>query len=95
MSTVLDVIGRPIEVTNNQVCVSATDKMLSGWGKAQGRTHKQIVICHNRQQAEKVADNMRRSSFSYVNVRYGIPYYPSTRYTISYHDADDCPLWNK
>ena len=92
---VYDVIGREIEVSENQWCVTATDKMLSGWGRAEGKTHKQIVICENHQQAERIAGNMRAKSFVYVNARVGLPYYSPSRFTTSYHHANDCPIWNK
>lgn len=95
MRTYYDVIGKPIEAEGNQPCVTATDKMLSGWGRAVGKTHKQVVICATLQQAYTVADNMRRRGFTYVNVRRGVKTYPASRYTYSIHHADDCPLWNK
>ena len=95
MKTYVDVLGRAIEVADNQPCVTATDKWLSGWGHAEGKTHKQIVVCSSWEQADRVARNMRKQGCIYVNVRRGVKTYPASRYTYSIRHADDCPLWTK
>lgn len=96
MKTILDVIGRPIEVKKTDYVVTATDKVLSGWGRAEGKIHKQVVICSDYEQCKRVTRNLRLQGFTYINWRGAqIPRYSSSRYSVSYHHADDCPLWNK
>lgn len=93
-----DVIGREHVVTPEMVLVTAVDKMLSGWGRAEGKIAKRIVICENWTQADRVAKNMRNHGFIYVNersARIGLPYYAPSRYVVSVDHAKDCPLWNK
>jgi hypothetical protein len=54
-----------------------TDKFLSGWGKAQGKTNKFIIECETLQQAETIEKNaQKRSEMKYINIcskkpRYG------------------------
>jgi hypothetical protein len=91
-----DVYGVHHSTDNNTWFVCATDKMLSGWGRAEGKISKRVVICNDRETAFRVADNMMKSSFIYVNCHRGhLPYYRPSRYVVSINHADDCPLWNK
>lgn len=93
-----DVCGKDIAVSRLNYIVVATDKVLSGWGRAESRIHKQIIVCRDFEQTRRVMTNLRRDgSFTYINwFGHGhIPYYRPSRYTMSYHHADDCPLWNK
>ncbi len=55
--------------------VTMTDKFMSGWGMAAGKTNKMIVECETWQQAEQV--ERARSEMRYVNIctrrpRYGV-----------------------
>ena len=95
MKTIFDVIGRPIELNGSQYFVTATDKMMSGWGRAVGKTHKQIVICETFEEVRRVTRNMELQGFTYLNWGNKLPRYSSTRYTWSYHHVSDCPIWNK
>lgn len=57
--------------------VTMTDKFMSGWGMAQGKTNKLIVVCDTWQDAETIQRNAeKRSEMKYINVtdrkpRYG------------------------
>jgi len=57
--------------------VTMTDKFLSGWGYAQGRTNKLIIECNTINEAEQIEKAARqRSEMKYVNIctrrpRYG------------------------
>lgn len=65
--------------------VTATDKFMSGWGLAKGRTNKVVVICENWQEAREVRDALdTRSEMKYVNVRSSKPYY-NNNYFISWY----------
>ena len=98
-----DVIGNSHIVTENMVIITAVDKMLSGWGRATGKISKRIVICESAQQARRVAENMRKQGFIYVNTHTGngrgnrpfFPYYAPSRYVVSINHVKDCPIWDK
>jgi len=57
--------------------VTMTDKFMSGWGAANGKTNKMIVECDTIEQAEQIERAARRrSEMKYVNIcarrpRYG------------------------
>ena len=58
--------------------VTMTDKFMSGWGMAQGKTNKLIIECANYDQAALIAKNARkRSEMRHVNIRASKPYYGS------------------
>ena len=76
--------------------VTATDKFLSGGGKASGKIHKIIVVCKDYDQAKKVQSNMQNDrTLKYVNITDVKPSYSSKKYTQKIMDAADAPLWNK
>ena len=65
--------------------VTATDKFMSGWGLAKGKTNKVVVVCENWQEAEEVEEALhRRSEMKYINVRSSKPYY-NNNYVISWY----------
>lgn len=93
-----DVCGKSHLVKSGMVLVTAKDKMLSGWGRAEGKISKRIVICEDWAQADRVARNMETQGFVYVHERaayMGMPYYSPSRYVVSINHANDCPVWNK
>ncbi len=57
--------------------VTMTDKFMSGWGHAQGKTNKLIIECNTVDEAEQIERAARRrSEMKYVNIcarrpRYG------------------------
>lgn len=93
MRNILDVYGRIQEIKPYQVFVTATDSFLSGWGKASGKTAKQVIICEDWTQAEKAANNMQGNGFKYINICRRFPSYSSARYTVSVRHISDCPLF--
>ena len=96
---VTDVFERPYIIKKSMWIVTAVDKRLSGWGMADGKICKRIVICDGLVQAHKVADNMRKDGFTYVGCRLvgrcGVPYYAPSKYVVRWHLAERCPVWNK
>jgi hypothetical protein len=49
--------------------VTMTDKFMSGWGRAEGKTNKFIVACQTYEQAEIIARNAaKRSEMKYINI---------------------------
>lgn len=96
--TLVDVCGVSHVVTPEMVLVTAKDKHLSGWGRAEGKIAKRVVICDNWTQADRIARNMGKHGFVYIHARsarLGLPYYSPSRYVVSVDHANDCPLWNK
>lgn len=94
MRNFIDVLGRPAVFDPSFICVVATDKFLSGWGCAEGKTHKQVIICPDYETAAKVAINMQRNGgYSYINIRCrgSFPTFNGSRYSVSYRFAADCP----
>lgn len=95
--TLVDVCGVSHVVTPEMVLVTAKDKHLSGWGRAEGKISKRIVICENWEQADRVAGDMAKMGFVYIHersARLGLPYYSPSRYVVSINHVKDCPLWN-
>ena len=49
--------------------VTMTDKFMSGWGHAQGRTNKLIIECNTIDEAEQIERAARlRNEMKYVNI---------------------------
>ena len=49
--------------------VTMTDLFFSGWGGAEGKTNKFIVVCKNWQQAQIIERNAKkRSEMRYINI---------------------------
>lgn len=58
--------------------VTMTDKFMSGWGMAEGKTNKLIIECDTIEQALQIERAARRrSEMRYVNIRTTKPYYGS------------------
>lgn len=62
-----------------QICpyyVTMTDKFMSGWGMAKGKTNKFIVVCESYLDAETIQRNAeKRSEMKYVNITRNKPRY--------------------
>ena len=63
--------------------VTMTDKFMSGWGMAEGKTNKLIIECETYEEAQTIERNAcKRSEMKYVNItrtkpRYGRNVLPS------------------
>lgn len=61
-----------------KVYVSMTDKFMSGWGMAAGKTNKLVIECDSFDQAELIERNARKlSEMRYVNICLNKPRYGS------------------
>ena len=80
------VTGEKYTITGNEVFVTMTDKFLSGWGCAENKIAKRVVICPNRQKAELIKDRLfnPKHMMKNVNVVYNLPNYSANKYTTSY-----------
>ena len=77
-------------------CVIARDKMLSGWGGAEGRTHYQVVLCADSTEAHNIAHNMQavaqREQLANIRTNFGVKL-PS-RASVAYVVGRYAPAWN-
>lgn len=54
---------------NKKYWVSMTDKFMSGWGMAEGKTNKLVIECDNYEQAYIIEQNAkRRSEMKHINI---------------------------
>lgn len=91
MKTITTVNGDSIVLSGREVFVTMTDKFLSGWGCAEGRIEKRVVICSNKQQAYKLKDRLSNPKYmmKHVNIFFDIPYYMPSKYHVSWDVYDD------
>lgn len=77
--------------------VTMSDKFLSGWGKAEGKTAKFVVECETFEQAETIQNNARnRQEMKYINITTKKPYYNLSRYIITIKKYDSLGnIWKK
>jgi len=77
--------------------VTMTDKFMSGWGHAKGKTNKFVVGCDTYNQAETVARNARRrSEMKYINITSSKPYYNDRRFLVSYRSYSSLgKIWKR
>ena len=60
------------------IYVTMTDRFMSGWGMAQNKTNKLVIVCDTYAQAYLIEKNAKnRREMRYVNVRTTKPYYGS------------------
>ena len=56
--------------------VTMTDKFMSGWGMAERKTNKFIVVCENWKQAQTIERNAKkRPEMNYINICSNKPKY--------------------
>jgi hypothetical protein len=56
--------------------VTMTDKFMSGWGMADGKTNKLIIQCDTYEEAKTIERNAKqRSEMKYINIRFSKPKY--------------------
>jgi len=70
--------------------VTATDNFMSGWGKADEKINKWVIVCETREEAEKIQKKVKtRKEMTYVNIRASKPYYDETEYYTSWSKAEE------
>lgn len=69
--------------------ITATDKFMSGWGKATNKINKVVSGTNNYSEAESIERKFKnRPEFKNVNIRITKPYYDKKNYLISYIEKD-------
>jgi hypothetical protein len=76
--------------------VTMSDKFMSGWGMAAGKTNKLVIECATYEQAEIIQRNaMKRSEMKYINICINAPRYGRHILT-SWKTWDDMgEIWKK
>lgn len=94
MKTITTVLDEKVTLKGNEWFVVMTDNFLSGWGLAEGKIAKRVVICKNHCDAEMMHDRLFNPKYrmSRVNVTPRLPKYSPSRYTVSY-ELDDGNLY--
>ena len=65
--------------------VCMTDKFMSGWGCAAGKTNKMVIVCDTWEQAALLEKNAKqRSEMRYMNIALRRPSYSPARYLVSW-----------
>ena len=74
--------------------VTMTDKFMSGWGMAEGKTNKLIIECETMEQARIIEKNAKkRPEMKYVNITNKKPYYGNNIYPSNKHWNDMGEIW--
>lgn len=97
MKNVVTVLGEVKNLNEYRYFVSMTDKNLSGWGMAENKTAKRVVLCKTFREAQIIVSGLNncknRNGMRYINIAYKFPKYSENRYTVSIDDFKDCTLY--
>lgn len=86
MKNVTTILGDEVCVNDFKYFVTMTDKDMSGWGLAKGKTLKRVILCKNADDAYNLVDRIKarkNTGMTYVNVKRVFPNY-SSRYVVMY-----------
>ena len=76
--------------------VKSNDAMLSGWGGSGSRGHCQLVLCKDRNTADKIINGMENDGgLNYINWHYTTQLILNSKKTYSLNIAESCCAWNK
>jgi len=78
--------------------VSMTDRFMSGWGRAEGKTNKLVVSCNSHEEAVTVSENAKnRGDMDKIKILEERPEYPDDEYHIQHHGVEqgDYENWFK
>jgi len=79
-----------------KIYVTMTDRFMSGWGKAEGKTNKLIIVCDTWEQAEAIERNAnKRTEMKYVNICTNKPRYGSKVVESWKQYSDMGEIWTK
>lgn len=81
-------------IFNAPYFVTMTDKFMSGWGLAKGKTNKLIIACDSFQDAQKIERNAKkRNEMKYVNICSRKPQIKNHHYPSWKHFQDMGEIW--
>lgn len=97
MKNVVTVLGEVKNLNEYHFFVTMTDTMLSGWGMAENKTAKRVVLCKTFRDAQIIVSGLNnckdRNGMRYINIAYKFPKYSENRYTVSIDEFNDCTLY--
>lgn len=97
MKTVFDVLGREHKLSDYNYFVTMTDRSLSGWGEAEGKIAKRVILCKTFREARIIEDGIKncknQNGKRYINICSDFPRYNAKRYKVSIDLYGDCPLY--
>lgn len=99
MKNVTTVLGEIKNLSDYNYFVTMTDTMLSGWGEAENKTAKRVILCKSWREAQIIVSGLNnckdRNGMRYINISYKFPKYSENRYTVSIDEFKDCTLYIK
>lgn len=97
MKNVTTVLGEIKNLSDYNYFVAMTNTMLSGWGNADGKTAKRVVLCKTFRDAQIIVSGLNncknRNGMRYINIAHKFPKYSENRYTVSIDEFNDCTLY--
>ena len=97
MKSVTTVLGEVKNLSEYRYFVTMTDTMLSGWGMAENKIAKRVVLCKTWREARIIEDGIKncknQNGMRYINIALKFPKYSEKRYTISIDKFTDCTLY--
>ena len=84
-------------MNTNKIYVTMTNKFMSGWGKAENKVNKFIVVCETIEQARTIERNAKeRNEIKYINICFTKPCYNKGRYIESVRSYDELgAIWKE
>ena len=76
--------------------------VMGNWtfGHPSGRIAKDVVVCDDWQQAQRIMNGMEKDHTTYITHKYirtekDVPYFSPSKYEVTYRNANECTLWLK
>lgn len=91
-STVTTVLDEICKVSDYPYYVTMTDKKLSGWGWAEGKTAKRVYLCKTLEIAKSLVERIQKrenTGMKNINICSNLPYYSTAKYTVSYDNQPE------
>lgn len=91
-ATVKTVLDEICKVSDYDYFVTMTDKFLSGWGMAEGKTAKRVYLCKTLEIAESLVNriqNRKNTGMKYINICSSLPNYSNKKYYVSYDNKPE------
>lgn len=99
MKNITTVLGEIKNLSDYNYFVTMTDTMLSGWGNADGKTAKRVILCQTFREAQVIVSGLNncknRNGMRYINIACKFPKYSEKRYTVSVDEFEKCTLYIK
>lgn len=93
------VLGEVKNLSEYRYFVTMTDTMLSGWGMAENKISKRVILCKTFRDAQIIVSGLNncknRNGMRYINIAIKFPKYSEKRYTVSVDEFGDCTLYIK